>query len=506
MRRAASVACLAAIACACLVRAARGEGLRVGSKAFTESVVLGELVCHLARGAGVPCEHRRALGGTRLCWSALERGDIDVYAEYTGTMLQEIFAAERDAGEAPAPGREAVLARLRTLTAARGLALGAPLGFNNSYALGMRRERAAALGLARVSDLGAHPALGLRFSNEFMDRADGWPALRAAYGLPHADVRGLDHDLAYRGLVAGHIDVTDVYTTDAEIAAYDLAVLADDRGHFPRYDALLVHRRDVETRAPGALAALAPLAGAIDAAAMRSMNAAVEIEGRAEGEVAARFARERLGVAASHQHTSLVGRLLRHGREHLALTAASLLAAIAVAVPLGIAAARRRRLGQLVLAAVGVVQTIPSLALLVFMIPLLGIGAAPAVAALFLYSLLPIVRNTHEGLTSIAPSLRESAEALGLPSRALLWRVELPLASRAILAGVKTAAVINVGTATLGALVGAGGYGQPILTGIRLDDVGLIMEGALPAAALALLVQGAFELADRRLVPRGLRV
>jgi osmoprotectant transport system permease protein len=184
----------------------------------------------------------------------------------------------------------------------------------------------------------------------------------------------------------------------------------------------------------------------------------------------------------------------------------SLGAAILISLPLGIAAARLPRFGQVILGAVGIIQTIPSLALLVFMIPLLGIGAPPAILALFLYSLLPIVRNTHAGLTTIPLPIRESAEALGLSGGARLGRVELPMASTSILAGIKTSAVINVGTATLGALIGAGGYGQPILTGIRLDDVGLILEGAIPAAALALLAQGGFELAERYLVPRGLRL
>ena len=155
--------------------------------------------------------------------------------------------------------------------------------------------------------------------------------------------------------------------------------------------------------------------------------------------------------------------------------AISLAAAILVAIPLGIVAARRPRLGPIILAAAGVIQTIPSLALLVFMIPWLGIGAKPALVALFLYSLLPIIRNTATGLRDIPASLRESAEALGLPPAARLFRIELPMASRAILAGIKTAAVINVGTATIGALIGAGGFGQPILTGIRRDDVAMIL-------------------------------
>jgi len=183
-----------------------------------------------------------------------------------------------------------------------------------------------------------------------------------------------------------------------------------------------------------------------------------------------------------------------------------LLAAILVAVPLGVLAAKRPRLGQPVLAVAGVVQTVPTLALLVFMIPLFGIGTVPAIVALFLYGLLPIVRNTHAGITGIPASVRESAEALGLPPGAILRLVELPLASPLIFAGIQSAPVINVGTATLGALIGAGGLGQPIFTGIRLDDVGLILAGAVPASMLALAVQALFELGARLLVPRGLRV
>jgi osmoprotectant transport system permease protein len=186
--------------------------------------------------------------------------------------------------------------------------------------------------------------------------------------------------------------------------------------------------------------------------------------------------------------------------------ALSLLAAIGVAVPLGVAAARYPHFGQFILSTTGIIQTIPALALLVILIPLLGIGAMPAIVALFLYSLLPIVRNTYAGLHDIPAPILESAGALGLPPLARLRLVELPLAARSILAGIKTSAVINIGTATLGALIGAGGYGQPILTGIRLDDVSLILQGAIPAALLALLVQGLFEIAERSIVPKGLRL
>jgi osmoprotectant transport system permease protein len=365
---------------------------------------------------------------------------------------------------------------------------------------------AARLGVTSISDLVRHTDLVLGFSNEFMDRSDGWPGLRDAYDLPHRTVRGLDHDLAYRGLQTGDVQVTDLYSTDAEILYYHLLVLRDDRGYFPNYHAVLLFRSELEQTAPETISVLARLEASIDGPAMIGMNARVKLDRVPESRVAADSLSERLGLKAAPVVETIVERLLRHTVEHLILVGISLAAAILVAVPLGVLAHRRPWIGQVTLAAAGVAQTIPSLALLVFMIPLLGIGGAPAVAALFLYSLLPIVRNTHAGFRGIPAPIRESAEALGLPPAAQLRLVELPLASPMILAGIKTAAVINVGTATLGAIIGAGGYGQPILTGIRLDDVGLILQGAVPAAILALLVQGGFEVLERLFVPRGLRL
>jgi osmoprotectant transport system permease protein len=497
VRVAASALALALALAACRGPRDRTAGslVRVGSKQFTESVLLGELARALADSAGARAAHLRELGGTRVLWNALLAGEIDVYPEYTGTLRQEILAAGAidDAG-------------LRKALAGRGVRMGSPLGFNNTYAIGMKEQRAAALGIARIGELARHPALSFGFTSEFMDRADGWPGLRAHYQLAPAQVRGLDHDLAYRGLATGTIDVTDVYSTDAEIEHYGLRVLRDDRGYFPEYQAVLLYREAFVRADPRLHAQLERLAGSLDERAMQRLNAAVKIGKRTEAEVAAEFLKQRLQVRARVARTSPLQDLLRHTRDHLALVGLSLSAAVLVAVPLGVLAARRRALGQVILSLTGVLQTIPSLALLVFMIPVFGIGAPPAVAALFLYSLLPIVRNTQAGLRGIAPSVLESAEALGLPAGARLRLVELPLASPSILAGIKTSAVINVGTATLGALIGAGGYGQPILTGIRLDDHGLILQGAIPAAVLALFAQWLFDLAERKLVPRGLRI
>ena len=483
-----------------LLSAASPEPVRVASKAFTESVIVGEIATGALERRGIAARHLRDLGGTRVVWDALKRGDVDVYPEYTGTLSQEIFG-----GRVPPEG-------LGPALAAEGLELGPSLGFEDGYALGMREDVAERLGIRRISDLREHPELRFGFSSEFIDRADGWRALQRAYALPQTKVRGLEHELAYRGLRAGALDVVDLYSTDPEIQAERLRVLEDDRHHFPEYRAVLVLRADLERRVPGARAALEALRDRIDAPAMIAMNAQARLHHVPETTVAAEFLKEHLGgggeapTSADSKREGRASRILARLGEHLTLVGISLGLSLVVAVPLGVLAARRRRVGQAVLAIVGIVQTIPSLALLVLMIPLLGIGTRPAIAALFLYGLLPIVRNTHAGLVGIAPDLRESADALGLPRLFRLLRVELPLASPSILAGVKTSAVIAVGTATLGALVGAGGFGQPILTGIRLADTGLLLEGALPSAALALGVQAAFDGLERWVVPRGLRL
>ena len=421
--------------------------ITVGSKSFTENVILGEITVGLLRATGTEATHRAQLGGTRVLWEALRAGQIDVYPEYTGTLIEEIFSREKAEARAHGGGTAAWLGqRLER----EQLRMTQPLGFNNTYAIGMTESRAAALAVRRVSDLTRHPELRFGFSNEFMDRGDGWPALRARYQLPQTNVRGVDHDLAYRGLTDGAIDAIDLYATDAEIALYGLRVLEDDRRHFPEYQVVLVYRADLQQRAPLAPAALARLEGKIPATTMTALNARARRDKIPESAIAADFLADAFGLRTAVAEAGFWATLGRHTSEHLFLVALSLLAAVLVAVPLGVAGASWPRVGHLILGVTGILQTVPSLALLVFMIPLLGIGSPPALLALFLYSLLPIVRNTHAGLMGITPSLRESALALGLPAAARLRLVDLPLAMPSIVAGIKTSAVINVGTATLG--------------------------------------------------------
>ncbi len=469
--------------------------IKVGSKKFTESVILGEIVTQLGRLKDPDIIHLREIGGTRVVWNALLKGDIDIYPEYTGTIKEEIFAGKK-------PTYKSMVDSLNKLH----IKISKSLGFNDTYALGMKESLAKKLIIKTISDLKNHPSLKFGFSNEFMDRKDGWPGLRAAYNLPQKHVNGLDHDLAYRGIEDGSINVIDLYSTDAQIEYYHLRVLKDNLHYFPEYKAVLLYRASLKKEDPEVLKSILRLEGRISNSEMIKMNAEAIIYKIPEQEIASKFIKQNFNEKTEFKKNTMWSRLLYNTKEHLFMVLVSLFAAIIISIPLGIIAHRRSQLGKVILSIVGIIQTIPSLALLVFMIPLLGIGSWPAIVALFLYSLLPIVRNTFSGLEDISLNIRESAEVLGLPPFARLRLVELPLASRSILSGIKTSAVINVGTATLGALIGAGGYGQPILTGIRLDDVSLILQGAVPAALLALLVQWFFDLTELFIVPKGLRL
>jgi len=469
--------------------------LKVGSKRFTESYILGELLTQTAAHAG-PAEHKAGLGNTAILYAALRAGSIDVYPEYSGTIAREILKLDGNP----------TLAELNRSLAPLGLMASVPLGFNNTYALGVREGLATRLGLHSIADLAAHPALRLGLSQEFLARKDGWPGLAKAYGLETFSPIGLDHGLAYEALAGNRVDVIDTYSTDAKIARYHIRLLTDDRHYFPRYDTLLLHRTDTPQRFPKQWQALSALEGKIDAQRMLHMNAAVEVEGRSFAQAAALYFHE---SGASERPRKFLEVLLapdlaRLTREHLLLVFGSLAASIVVGVPLGVAAARMRWLAQPIFAVAGAIQTIPSLALLAFLIALMGtIGTLPAAVALFLYALLPIVRNTHTGLLAVGHGLRQAALALGLSKRDRLLEIELPLARPSILAGIKTSAVINVGTATIAAFIGAGGYGERIAAGLAVNDNMMLLAGAVPAAVLALLIQGLFELIERRSEPAG---
>jgi len=475
--------------------------VEVGSKRFTESYILGEILARAVDHAGeARGRHQPGLGNTAIVFAALKAGAIHLYPEYTGTIALELL------GRKDAPPLPELNERLK----AHGLAAGVRLGFSNSYALAMLESRAAELGVGTLSDLARHPGLRIAISQEFLNRSDGWPGLKRVYHLPHSVVRGLDHGLAYEALARGEADIVDVYSTDAKIERYGLRVLRDDRAFFPRYEAVLLFRADLPQRFPRTWQAMQRLEGRISERQMTQMNAAAELSGVALAQIADDFLAGRGSddrPAAQSGWTHFADRLFgadfwRLTAQHLVLVMASLALGVATGVPLGVCAHRMPRARAWIMGAAGVMQTVPALALLAFLIAALDrIGTVPAVIALWLYSLLPIVRNTEAGLAGVSRSLRDSATALGFTAWPRMRLIELPLAGRTIIAGIKTAAVINVGTATIAAFIGAGGYGERIVAGLAVHDHVLLLAGAVPAAGLALVIQAVFDCAERRLAP-----
>ena len=468
----------------------------VGSKRFTESYILGEIVRQTLEQAGIKAEHKQGLGNTGILDQALASGAVDVYPEYTGTIVGELL--KRDLAQ----DGQATLAQINQWLAPRGLKAVVPLGFNNSYALAMLESTAHKLGVKSMSDLARLPAGAVRMglSHEFQVRADGWPALRRAYGLALQAGAALDHGLAYEAIQAAQVDLIDIYSTDAKVGRYKLRVLIDDRNFFPRYNAVLLMRQSLDDQP------LQQLAGRIDEATMIALNAQVELDGLSFADAAKRFLAGGVQAAAPRQSFSarlFAPDLWRLTAQHLALVFGSLALALLVGVPLGIWAWARPRWAGWLLGAVAVMQTVPSLALLAFLIALLGvIGFWPALLALFVYALLPIVRNTHAGLSGVPAGLAQAACALGLSARQTLLTVQLPLARPVLLAGAKTAAVINVGTATVAAFIGAGGLGERIVAGLAVNDSQTMLAGALPAAVLALIVQWLFDRLERYWSPK----
>ncbi|MBS0430203.1 MAG: ABC transporter permease subunit [Proteobacteria bacterium] len=478
-----------------LLTTARGawaadEGtLRIGSKRFTESYILAEVLAQTAapKLSQAPVV-RQGLGNTAIVYEALRSGGIDLYAEYTGTVALEIL-------KSPQPlSRDAMQAALQPL----GLGLAIPLGFNDGYAFAMRADEAKRLGVHTLSDLAKHPELKLGLSNEFIGRADGWRGVAARYGLPQTPT-GLDHGIAYDAIAAKQVDVIDIYTTDAKIDHLGLTVLDDDRGYFPRYDAVVLYRLDVPQRFPQAWAALTRLEGRIDEHAMIGMNARAELQGAGFATIARDFlaggGQGTTGLAPAGFMAKLFGPdLPRLARQHLMLVAVSVGLATLIGVPLAVGVFPHLRVRALVLGATGLMQTVPSLALLAVLISLLGaIGTLPALIALTLYSLLPIMRNAVTGLAEVPAGVKQAGTALGMTGSQNLRLVQLPLALPTLIAGIRTATTIAIGTATIAAFIGAGGFGERIVTGLALNDRALLLAGALPAAALALASEALFE-------------
>jgi osmoprotectant transport system permease protein len=492
-----------------------GRPLIVASKPFGESYLLAEMAAQMLEDGGYRVDRRLGLGATEIAFEALRLGDIDLYPEYTGTGLLAILQREPLAD--PRATYRLVSEEFQRRFGVRWLP---PLGFENTYAVAVRRETANRYRLRTLSDLArVAPQLVAGFTPDFIGRPDGLPGLRERYGLAPREVRSLLQAVKYQALATGAVDVVDGYSTDGLLARYDLVVLEDDRQFFPPYEAAFLAGPSLQRDARAAIGILSRLSGQLDEATMRQLNQRVEVNKEPVATVA-RDGLARMGLfgdstaegdTTTASRTGLVeylwstrSTILSLTGRHLVLVAVSLIGAILIGLPLGLALERARGSAESVIRSIGLMQTVPSIALLAFMLPFLGIGLVPALVALFLYSLYPILRNTYTGLRDAAPAAVAAGAALGMTDGQILRYIRLPLAAPVIMAGIRTAAVINVGTATLAAFIGAGGLGDPIVAGLALADTRMILSGALPAAVLALVVDWTLGGVEKVVKPKGI--
>lgn len=477
-----------------LSASAESQTIKVGAKHFNEGYILSEMLSRLYESEGYTVDRKFNLGGTLVCYEALINNEIDVYPEYTGTISEAILKINDKIS----------FDELKNRLKNNNLEISNEYGFNNTYAFAVKSELAKSLNLKTISDLKAHPELKFGLSYEFLNREDGWKNLSKVYGLAQKPV-GLEHGLAYSAIENKQIDLTDVYSTDGEIPKYSLTILEDDKNFFPKYFAVSFYKSIAD---PKIKEIASKLNGQITEAEMQDMNEEVLYENKTFGEVAGNFLKKKNLISNennSYVKESMISEIIPKALQHLKITFIALLLSIIVAVPLGILIYFYSSISKPVLYIAGLLQTIPSIALLAFMIPLFGIGVVPAIIALFLYGLLPILRNTTIALFTIDPLLKEVASGIGLTQMQKLIHIELPLSLPTILAGVRTAAVINIGTATLAAFIGAGGLGEFIVTGLALNNTKLILMGAIPAAILAILTEIIFEIIERLVIPKHLQ-
>ncbi|MEO6693913.1 MAG: glycine betaine ABC transporter substrate-binding protein [Ignavibacteria bacterium] len=478
-----------------LFSSVHSQTITVGAKHFNEGYILSEILSRLFESEGYTVDRKFNLGGTLVCYEALVNRGIDIYPEYTGTISEAILKTNEKISF------DELKERLKSIN----LEISNEYGFNNTYAFALKKEQAQSLNLTTISDLKAHPQLKLGLSYEFLNREDGWKNLSKIYELPQTPV-GLEHGLAYKAIEDGQIELTDAYSTDGEIPEYSLTILKDDKNFFPKYSAVSFYRTDADKKMKEIVGRIS---GKISETEMQDMNEEVLYENKNFAEVADNFLRKKNlianNISQSDVKVSMISEIIPKALQHLKITFISLLLAILVAVPLGILLYFYSSASKPVIYIAGLLQTIPSIALLAFMIPLFGIGVIPAIIALFLYGLLPILRNTTIALFTVDPLLKEVAEGIGLTRMQKLINIELPLSMPTIIAGIRTAAVINIGTATLAAFIGAGGLGEFIVTGLALNNTKLILMGAVPAAILAILTEIVFEIAERIIIPKHLQ-
>jgi osmoprotectant transport system permease protein len=483
---------------------AQSQGFIVASKRFTESYILAEVIANSIKDkAQIQVQIKQGMGSTGIVFNALKEGEIDLYPEYWGTLTQEILKTDSKQS----------LEQINLMLLPMGLKAGYFLGFNNTYALAISSGLAMRLNIHSISDLQAHPNLRMGLSQEFLARQDGWTGLAKAYDLNAFKPAGLEHGLGYQAIESNQIDLMDAYSTDPILANGKMDLLKDDKEYFSSYQAILLYRISAVESDPKILIALSSLKNSLSEQMMQSLNARVEVGRESPAFVAKSYyfssnsndsglPGPKIGTVNHPNTASLFNPLtsfidsflnydfLRLTYQHTILVFASLLCAIFLGIPIGVWVYAKPVSGRYVLGVMGVIQTIPALALLSFLILLVhSIGFLPAFIALLLYALLPIIESTHSGLLLVDPAVKEASKALGAGFLIQLIKIELPLCRPSLLSGIQVAAVWTTGTATIAAFVGAGGYGERIAQGLSTNNTELMLEGALPAALFSLIVR-----------------
>lgn len=471
----------------------------IGSKNFTEQAILGEIMAQLIEAKTKHKVKRRFfLGGTQFTFNAIQKGEIDIYPSYTGTAYIAILKNTKIL-----PAEQTYNIVKHEYLKKYNLVWLNEFGFNNTYGFGVIQSDPLFQNVERLSQVRDF-SQKLKFGapHEFLERPDGYDALQKAYNLKFQDFVGLDPGLMYQALVDGQVNMISAFTTDGRIQKFKIKLLKDDLNFFPPYYAAPLIRKDTLEKHPELKPLLNSLQGKISDELMSQMNYSVDLNGQSIEDVAKWFLVDQGLIAGDASQSVLKQKMSSFWEyalsqkeyvffltlEHMSLVAVALLLAMIVGIPTGIFLTRFNALSTPIFAVVNTLQTIPSLALLGFLIPLLGIGKIPAIVALFLYALLPLVRNTYTGIKDISPNLIEVSKGIGLTGFQTLKHVELPLALPTIMAGIRISTVIMVGTATLAALIGAGGLGDPIFRGISSVNHQLILLGAIPSALLAILL------------------
>lgn len=493
------------------------EPIIIGSKEFTENYLLGEMAAILLKEKyDWPVEKKLGLGGTKVVFDALESDSIHLYPDYTGTGY--IYFLKRNDNERD-PEKIYKIVK-ETFEKDFNIIWSKPFGFNNTYALAVRANDDNLNDINSVSELvGNENNFMFAAPHEFMERSDGMPNFQKAYGLKFSDenIVGMEAGLTYSALRDLKVDMIMSYSTDGRIAAFNFRLLEDDLNFFPPYYAAWLAKKSSLEKFPVLKNLYEDFDDLISEKDMMELNNQVDSK-KMEPEVVARnfLIKKKLIKGELQKNDKRKGLLnffikkkkylFKITKEHLILSFGSLLLALIISLPTGILLTRYPVISTPVFAIINTIQTIPSLALLGFLIPIMGIGKIPGIVALFLYSLLPLIRNTYAGVQAVNNNFIEASRGIGLTNWQILWKVEIPLAMPVILAGVRTASVIVIGTATLAALVGAGGLGDPIFRGVSTVNNDLIFLGAIPAALLAIITDKLLGLCEKKLVSKGLTI